>query len=110
MAVILSFPIGDRKGLSRTLETAKGLYIKAGLTTVQAEAACSELEPLLAPLLKEYESVFDLPAALGLSEHQVAAITSAHNQCIQALVTHFTQQLGYAVSTIAGLVGRNHGE
>lgn len=110
MAVILDFPIKDRNALSLALESAQALYIKAGLSPNQAVAARGELELLLAPLAKEYESLMELPGDLGLSESQIATITSAHNQCIQALVAHFTQQLGYAVSTIAGLVGRNHTE
>ncbi len=105
MADIILFPLNDERALNQALVTSHAYYLKAGLSQQGADAAIEELRPALLPFVKGYEAVFELSAAAGLNGEQMRLVTEAHNECVQATLAHFTEQLGLAVCTIAGLIG-----
>lgn len=105
---IIQFPLKNKRDFLDSLAVTKKHYLKAGLTEQEADAAIKELEPVLTPLIKGYESVFELSASAGLTQVQIDLITEAHNKCIKDLFAHFNSKLGYAACTIAGLIGSKH--
>lgn len=108
MAEIIPFPMKDERALDQALDNARALYVRAGLSQHGADAAIEELRPALLPFVSGYEAVFELSAAVGLTDEQLRLVTEAHNKCVQATLAHFAEKLGLAVCTIAGLVGSKY--
>ncbi len=105
---IIQFPLNNKKQLRTALARAKELFIIAGVSETGAQEAIKELEPLLEPFIEQHQSVMELPSSAALTNEQIRIITEAHNKCVEEIFQHFTEKLGLAVCTIAGLVGSKY--
>lgn len=108
MQNVIQFPPNNERDLRASLTWAKNVYMKAGLTTDAADAALTELKPLLEPFFEPFKTVLDIPLELGLSDEQIEAIRELHNNAVQELIAFHLNKIGLAMQTIAGLVGAKH--